>query len=98
MGGGLLQRVNRDTLRFAMKANGRLDKDGTWTGVNKDPRTDPGKASKRYRQAVVIDNGGPVAVPLKELGGRENLMKPVWQDGELLRDWSFAEIRERVWG
>ena len=97
MGGGLLQKVNRDTLRFAMKANGRQDKDGTWTGVNKDPRTDPGKASKRYRQAVVVDNGRPVAVPLKELQGRENLLRPVWQDGDLLRDWTFAEIRERAW-
>ncbi|MCP4315761.1 MAG: nicotinate phosphoribosyltransferase [Hyphomicrobiales bacterium] len=96
MGGGLLQKVNRDTLRFAMKANGRQDKDGKWTGVNKDPRTDPGKASKRYRQAVVVKDGGPVAVPLKELGDRENLMRPVWQDGELLKDWTFAEIRQRA--
>ncbi|MEM9106564.1 MAG: nicotinate phosphoribosyltransferase [Pseudomonadota bacterium] len=98
MGGGLLQRVNRDTLRFAMKANGRQDTDGTWIGVNKDPRTDPGKASKRYRQAVVLEDGIPVAVPLKELGDRQNLMEPVWQDGELLKDWSFAEIRQRAWG
>jgi len=97
MGGGLLQRVNRDTLRFAMKANGRQDTNGTWVGVNKDPRTDPGKASKRYRQAVVVENGVPVAVPLKELGDRSNLMEPVWRDGELLKDWSFAEIRQRAW-
>lgn len=98
MGGGLLQRVNRDTLRFAMKANGRQDADGTWIGVNKDPRTDPGKASKRYRQAVVLEDGVPVAAPLKELGDRQNLMEPVWQDGELLKDWSFADIRQRAWG
>ena len=97
MGGGLLQRVNRDTLRFAMKANGRQDTNGTWVGVNKDPRTDPGKASKRYRQAVIVENGVPVAVPLKELGDRRNLMEPVWRDGELLKDWSFAEIRQRAW-
>ena len=98
MGAGLLQKVNRDTLRFAMKANARQDTDGNWHGINKNPKTDPGKASKRYRQAVVMENGVPVAVPLKDLGDRDNLMKPVWQDGELLVDWTLAEIRERAHG
>ncbi len=98
MGAGLLQRVNRDTLRFAMKANARLDSDGNWTGVNKDPKTDPGKASKRYRQAVVLEDGKPVAVPLKDLGDRENLMQPVWKDGTLLQDWTLAQIRARAAG
>lgn len=98
MGAGLLQKVNRDTLRFAMKANARQDADGEWHGINKNPKTDPGKASKRYRQAVIMENGTPVAVPLKDLGDRENLLKPVWQDGELLVDWTLAEIRERAHG
>lgn len=98
MGAGLLQKVNRDTLRFAMKANARQDANGDWHGINKNPKTDPGKASKRYRQAVVMEDGAPVAVPLKDLGDRDNLMKPVWQDGELLVDWTLAEIRERAHG
>ncbi|WP_136657868.1 nicotinate phosphoribosyltransferase [Nitratireductor sp. XY-223] len=98
MGAGLLQKVNRDTLRFAMKANARLDTAGNWTGIHKDPKTDPGKASKRYRQAVVMQDGAPVAVPLKELGARENLMQPVWEDGTLLKDWTLAEIRQRAAG
>lgn len=96
MGAGLLQKVNRDTLRFAMKANARLDTDDVWHGISKDPKTDPGKASKRYRQAVVMVDGVPVAVPLKDLGNRENLMQPVWRDGELKRNWTFADIRARA--
>ena len=98
MGAGLLQKVNRDTLRFAMKANARQDKDGEWHGINKNPKTDPGKASKRYRQAVVMENGAPVAVPLKDLGDRENMLKPVWENGELLVDWKLSEIRDRANG
>ena len=98
MGAGLLQKVNRDTLRFAMKANARLDADGTWSGVHKDPKTDPGKASKRYRQAVVMENGAPVAMPLKDIGDRQNLLKPVWENGELLADWTLSEIRARAAG
>jgi nicotinamide phosphoribosyltransferase len=96
MGGGLLQKVNRDTLRFAMKANSRQDSEGQWHGIAKDPKTDPGKASKRYRQAVILKNGRPEAVPLKDLNGDVNLMEPVWQDGKLLKDWTFAEIRARA--
>lgn len=96
MGAGLLQKVNRDTLRFAMKANARLDAAGNWHGINKNPKTDPGKASKRYRQAVVMENGRIQAVALKDLGDRQNLMQPVWQDGKLLQDWTLAEIRARA--
>ena len=96
MGAGLLQRVNRDTLRFAMKANARQDRDGIWHGIAKDPKTDPGKASKRYRQAVVMEGGRPVAVALREIGERTNLLETVWENGDLKRDWSFAEIRARA--
>ena len=96
MGAGLLQKVNRDTLRFAMKANARQDADGVWHGIAKDPKTDPGKASKRYRQAVVMENGRPVAMALREIGDRANLLETVWENGALKRDWSFAEVRARA--
>ncbi|MBW3097680.1 nicotinate phosphoribosyltransferase [Pseudohoeflea coraliihabitans] len=96
MGAGLLQKVNRDTLRFAMKANARQDAAGAWHGINKNPKTDPGKASKRYRQAVVRDGDMLRAVPLKEIGERQNLLRPVWENGALLADWKLSEIRARA--
>lgn len=96
MGAGLLQRVNRDTLRFAMKANARQDKDGSWHGISKDPKTDPGKASKRYRQAVVMREGRPQAALLKDIAENENLLQPVWENGQLKREWTFAEVRDRA--
>lgn len=52
MGGGLLQKVNRDTLRFAMKASAIADGNG-WREVQKDPKTDPTKQSKRGIQQVI---------------------------------------------
>lgn len=49
MGGGLLQKVNRDTLRWAMKCSA-VSKDGSlWTPVQKNP-LDQTKASKPGRQ------------------------------------------------
>ncbi len=98
MGAGLLQKVNRDTLRFALKANARLNGSGDWMPVHKDPKTDPSKASKAGLQAVVEENGSCRAVQLDDLGGRRNLLQPVWRNGELLVDHSFAEIRERAAG
>lgn len=44
-GGALLQKVNRDTFKWAQKASAVL-KDGEWIGIAKDPITDPGKKSK----------------------------------------------------
>jgi len=94
MGGGLLQQLNRDTLRFAMKANAMQSDDGVWHDVHKAPVTDPGKESKAGRQAVVMDGGRLVARRIEAVG--TSLLEPVWRGGELLRRLSFAEVRERA--
>lgn len=47
MGGALLQQVNRDTCKFAMKTSAMSGDGAQWHSVFKDPITDPGKASKR---------------------------------------------------
>ncbi|MFZ1743044.1 MAG: nicotinate phosphoribosyltransferase [Pontixanthobacter sp.] len=96
MGGGLLQSVNRDTLRFAMKANAMQDNEGKWHDVSKDPATDPGKASKAGRQAVVLENGRMVARRLDAIDPANNLLKPVWRDGKMLFRHSFDDVRERA--
>jgi len=62
-GGGLLQKVNRDTFKFAQKGSAvRIN--GQWVDIYKDPVTDPGKRSKAGRvtpeggfEYVAYDNG-----------------------------------------
>jgi nicotinamide phosphoribosyltransferase len=94
MGGGLLQKLDRDTLKWAMKASwGRVG--GEVREIFKDPVTDPGKRSKAGRWAVVQGEGGPEAVREEQLGGRENLLRPVFRDGRLLAEESFAQLRQR---
>jgi len=56
MGGGLLQKLDRDTCKYAMKANA-AEVNGEWVDVYKDPITDPGKTSKKGRQALVFRDG-----------------------------------------
>ena len=95
MGGGLLQQVNRDTLRFAMKANALCDAAGNWRDVCKQPATDPAKGSKVGRQAVVRDNGRLVAAKLDRTDPARDLLEPVWRNGELLVRHGFEAIRSR---
>jgi nicotinamide phosphoribosyltransferase len=47
-GGGLLQKLNRDTYKFAQKTSA-MEINGKWVDTVKDPVTDPGKRSKGGR-------------------------------------------------
>ena len=97
MGGALLQKVNRDTLRFAMKANARLDAQGRWHDLAKAPTTDKSKASKAGRLAVyATDEGQTGWCRLDDLGQRVNLLRPVWREGKLLQHTTLAEVRARA--
>jgi len=97
MGGALLQRdIHRDTMNWAMKANAiKFKGDNEWTDVYKDPITDPGKSSKRGRQALVLKDGCYQTIRLADLGKDKNLLETVWENGKLLRDQTFADIRAR---
>ena len=94
MGGGLLQKVNRDTLRFAMKASA-MQINGAWRDVYKQPVTDSGKHSKRGRLAVIRDAGVLKTIREDALSWESNLLRPVFRNGELLVDDGFDVIRTR---
>jgi len=96
MGGALLQVLNRDTLRFAMKANAIKMQGEDWTDVYKSPATDPSKSSRAGRVAVARSGNGWKTVRAEELAGRENQLKSVWRDGKLLVDWTLDEVRRRA--
>lgn len=97
MGGALLQKVDRDTFGFAMKASEAVV-DGVKRDVYKDPVGDRGKRSKKGRQAVIFDNGVHVSLREDELAGvnRHNWLEPVWRNGETLRTEKFSIIRGRA--
>jgi len=100
MGGGLLQKVDRDTCKYAMKANA-VEVAGKWQDVLKDPITDQGKRSKRGVQAVVKRDNGYESVRDDQLawgahGKERNWLRPVYYNGALLRDYTFDEVRERA--
>ena len=92
MGGGLLQQVNRDTQKFAMKCSAALV-DGEWIDVYKDPITDPGKKSKRGRLMLTRERGHWETIPVGSGFDWANSLITVWENGVLLQDWKFDQVR-----
>lgn len=93
MGGGLLQKLNRDTMKFAMKCSAIRIGD-EWRSVFKDPKTDPGKQSKKGRLALVHE-GNWETLPMEGNLWRDELVE-VFRNGEILREWTFDEVREQA--
>ena len=100
MGGGLLQKVDRDTLKYAMKASARCDANGVWHDVFKDPITDKGKTSKKGRLGLVYQCGlgscGYQTVPKNIADSKSNILRPVFRNGVLLVEDDFDTVRERA--
>jgi nicotinamide phosphoribosyltransferase len=91
MGGALLNGCNRDTQRFAIKASSMV-KNGKVYDVYKDPITDSGKKSKRGRLKLIVNELGHYqTVEAHEYG--KNVLVKVWEDGKLLVDPLFRDIR-----
>lgn len=96
MGGGLLQKVDRDTPKFAFKCSS-VTVDGEERDVFKDPVTDPGKDSKRGKLALL--RGAEGLHTVRREGGAEvegDLLEPVFRNGEVLRHQSLADVRSRA--
>jgi nicotinamide phosphoribosyltransferase len=107
-GGALLQKVNRDTFKFAQKASAILVKkslswDGEshkteWIPISKNPVTDPGKKSKAGRMLTVRSKvTGEVSTvdQDKPLDVEfEVIMEPIFMNGQLLKEVSLSRIRE----
>lgn len=92
-GGGLLQKVNRDTQKFAFKCSS-----ATVNGVDRDvfkqPVTDAGKKSKSGRLALVKTEAGFATV--RETPGIANELVEVFRDGAVTRSGTFDEVRARA--
>jgi len=95
MGGALLQQLNRDTQQFAFKCS-NVTVDGEDHDVFKDPVEGRDKASKRGRLALHFKHGAWSTVRLRRgVDDPENLLMPVFRDGEVLALSSIAEVRRR---
>jgi len=108
MGGGLLQQLDRDTLKFAMKCSHifRTENGETFSvDVFKDPVTDHSKSSKAGRLDVVDEgdfgNHGPehlyrtVKLDDAQICLPNTAAQDVYLNGDLLVDDKFETVRSR---
>jgi nicotinamide phosphoribosyltransferase len=94
-GGALLQKVNRDTLRFAFKCCAQK-RDGAWYDIKKDP-IEGKKTSKAGRLALIKVNGSHGSsyqtVREEDCQPGDNLLVEVFCNGTITKEYSFEEVR-----
>ncbi len=98
IGGSLLQKVNRDTLKFAYKCSAIMT-DGKLREVYKQPVTDTGKFSKRGRLDLILKGGKYETVKIETaetLKVENSVLQTVFENGELIIDDRLDEIRKRT--
>ena len=111
MGGGLLQKNNRDTLKFAMKACA-IRVDGVWRDVYKDPviydattweplSSSSFKKSRAGRLELMFNGTDYETVRYEDVAdweakGYKTMLETVYDSGKLVRDMTFAEVRENA--
>lgn len=93
MGGGLLQKLDRDTEKFAFKCS-NATVNGEERAVFKDPVTDTGKRSKRGKLKLIFENGTYKTVNANDLG--EDLLQTVFENGRMIKQFTFEEVRKNA--
>lgn len=94
-GGGLLQKMNRDTSKYAFKCASAIV-NGEERDVYKQPITDNGKKSKAGRMKLVRSEDSFETLINKPEDSRRDELVEVFRDGKILIETSFHEIRERA--
>jgi len=92
MGGGLLQQLDRDTQKFALKCSEITTATGSVVPVFKNPVTDLGKVSKSGRLSLVLEGGEFKSVPADST--KADILEVVFENGKILREQTFASVRE----
>lgn len=100
IGGALLQKIDRDTMKFAYKCSA-IVRDGKLVDVYKEPITDSGKSSKKGRLDLIKDENGEyktVVLPdINAISVENSQLNTVFENGQVLVDDNLEAIRLRAW-
>lgn len=100
MGGALLQKVNRDTQKFALKCS-YAEVNGTGVDVKKSPveLNENGeivasfKHSKAGRLKLISNSGQLKTVRQDEYPNEDDLLETVFENGAIVKNYSFEEVQ-----
>jgi len=93
MGGGLLQKIDRDTQRFAFKSSAQ-NRNGIWYDIFKQP-LDSSKSSKRGKLKLSQNSEGHYFTVKDNSEDYTDCLETVFENGEIKKEYSLAEIRDR---
>ena len=93
MGGGLLQKINRDDQRFAFKSSAQC-RNGVWYDISKNP-LDSSKKSKSGRLCLIKRNDRYETLRARA-NNDLNELREVFRNGELLIDYNFNDVRKNI--
>jgi nicotinamide phosphoribosyltransferase len=99
IGGSLLQKIDRDTLKFAYKCSA-IVVDEQLRDVYKQPITDSGKNSKKGRLDLIKNDKGEYQTVrlenIETVAAENSQMRTVFDEGKLLIDDNLDQIRQRT--
>lgn len=102
MGGALLQKVNRDTQKFALKCS-YAEVNGEWMNVRKQPveMNEEGEIVKSFKTSKagklkLVRIGDHLQTTDIYSNGYDDLLQTVFEDGVITKQHNFEEIRERA--
>lgn len=102
MGGALLQKVNRDTQKFALKCS-YAEVNGEWMNVRKQPveMNEEGQIVKSFKTSKagklkLVKIGEHLQTTDIYSNGYDDLLQTVFEDGVITKQYNFEEIRERA--
>ncbi|CAH1785042.1 unnamed protein product [Owenia fusiformis] len=94
-GGALLQRLDRDTQKCAFKCSYAIV-NGKGVDVFKEPITDLGKKSKKGKLTLELEDGKYTTVQQGKGVPKKDVLETVFENGKLLKDYSFEDIRKNA--
>jgi nicotinamide phosphoribosyltransferase len=94
MGGGLLQKINRDTQKCSYKCS-YIEIDQVGHDICKTPELSSWKQSKKGRFKLVRNSNG-VPQTVSENDPRNDILEDVFENGKLIRNMTFDEVRKQL--
>jgi nicotinamide phosphoribosyltransferase len=102
MGGALLQKVNRDTQKFALKCS-YAEVNGQWMNVKKHPTemNEDGELVKSFKTSKagklkLVRIGDQYHTTDIYSNHHEDLLQTVFEDGVITKEYTFESIRDRA--
>ncbi len=103
MGGALLQKVNRDTQKFALKCS-YAEVNGNAVNVSKSPvelnengeMVPSFKVSKAGRLKLIREANGYATVGENTQPEKHDELVTVFENGEIKKEYTFEQVRERA--